>query len=146
MKIKEVDNQIKVFDQLRKRYVSLSPEEYVRQQFTTWLISEFNYPPSLMANEIAVDVNGMKKRCDTIVFNSDGTPLIILEYKAPTVTISQNTFDQIVRYNMSLKAKYLIISNGINHYCCKIDYRNNNYHFIPTIPDFRELNNAFNDN
>ncbi len=146
MKIEEADGVIRVFDPLRSKYVALTPEEHVRQQFTAWLRSDFHYPASLMANEIGVDVNGMKKRCDTVVFNPDGTPLVIIEYKAPEVKITQDTFDQIARYNMVLKARYLIVSNGLNHYCCVIDYDHQTYHFIPSIPDYREMNRAFSDN
>ena len=92
-----------------------------------------------MANEIGIELNGTKRRCDTVVFNSDGTPLVIVEYKAPDISISQNVFDQIVRYNMVLRAGYLIVSNGITHYCCVIDYDRNTYHFIPEIPDYSSL-------
>lgn len=134
------DGLLKVFDPLRKKYVALTPEEYVRQNFTSWLIHDLHYPQSLMANEVAIDFNGMKRRCDTVCFNPDLSPLMIVEYKAPDVVINQATFDQIVRYNMQLKAKYLVVSNGMNHYCCKIDYQNSTYHFIVRVPDYHELN------
>lgn len=146
MNIKEVDGILKVYDPLRQKYVAFTPEEHVRQQFTAWMRSEMHYPASIMANEIGVDVNGMKKRCDTVVFNPDGTPLVIVEYKAPDVKITQDTFDQIVRYNMTLRARYLIVSNGMNHYCCVIDYTSNTYNFIPRIPDYREMKNPFSEN
>lgn len=135
-----------MFDSIRAKYVALTPEEFVRQQFVAWLIEDRHYPASLMANETAVMFNGMNKRCDTVVFNRDGSPLLIVEYKAPNIKISQQTFDQLVRYNMVLHAKYLIVSNGMNHYCCVIDYQGNTYHFIPTIPDYNDLNNAFSNN
>ena len=92
-----------------------------------------------MANEVALSLNNTKRRCDTIVYDMTATPLVIVEYKAPTVDISQAVFDQIVRYNMVLHAKYLIVSNGINHYCCKIDYSNHSYVFLPEIPSYNEL-------
>lgn len=133
---------LKVFDPLRKKYVAFTPEEYVRQHFTAWMRDTLHYPVSLMANEIGLELNGTKKRCDTVVFNPDGTPMIIVEYKAPDVRISQATFDQIVRYNMVFRARYLIVSNGLNHYCCVVDYDNNTYHFIPAIPDYHELRNG----
>lgn len=139
-------NSIRVFDELRRKYVALTPEELVRQQFTAWLRDVYNYPASLMANEIGIQVNGMKKRCDTVVFRSDGSPLLIVEYKSPEVKISQDTFDQIVRYNMTLHAHYLIVSNGMNHYCCVIDYENSTYHFIAAIPDYKEITRAFSEN
>lgn len=143
---KEEDGILKVYDALRDKFVALTPEENVRQQFTAWMRNEFNYPASLMANEIGIKLNGTQRRCDTVVFRPDGTPLIIVEYKAPNVNITQQTFDQIVRYNMILKARYLIVTNGLNHYCCVMDYNNNTYHFIPTIPDYRELTSAFGEN
>lgn len=137
---------LRVFDPLRKKYVALTPEEYVRTHFTSWLINSLHYPVSLMANEVSIDLNGMSRRCDTVVFNHDLTPLVIVEYKAPGVSITQSTFDQIVRYNMVLKARYLIVSNGLNHYCCRIDYENSTYHFISRIPDYLEMNRGFADN
>lgn len=146
LKVQSTDAGNKVYDPLRDKLVALTPEEYVRQQFTAWMRNEYHYPASLMANEIGVEVNGMKKRCDTVVFNRDGSPMVIVEYKAPDVKITQDTFDQIVRYNMTLRARYLIVSNGMNHYCCVIDYDNNTYHFVPGIPDYRELTGAFSDN
>lgn len=91
-----------------------------------------------MANEIGIKLNGTRKRCDTVVFNPDGSPFVIVEYKAPDINITQNVFDQIVRYNMALKANYLIVSNGLQHYCCQIDYKNNSYRFIPRIPEYNE--------
>jgi len=144
--VKDSNEAAKVFDPLRKKFVTLTPEEYVRQQFMAWLQDSFHYPRSLMANEIGVNVNGMKKRCDSVVFNRDGSPLLIVEYKAPEVKISQDTFDQIVRYNLVLHARYLIVSNGLNHYCCVIDYQNNTYQFIPSIPDYFEIHNPFSHN
>ncbi|MBD5271917.1 MAG: type I restriction enzyme HsdR N-terminal domain-containing protein [Bacteroides sp.] len=146
LRTKEDDGLLKVFDPLREKYVALTPEEYVRQHFTSWLRNNLHFPASLMANEIGIDLNGMKKRCDTVVFNPDGSPLIIVEYKAPEVQITQNVFDQIVRYNMTLKAKYLIVSNGLNHYCCVINYRTGSYNFIPAIPDYNDLRNAYSEN
>lgn len=146
LRLNEEEGILKVFDPLRRKYVALTPEEFVRQHFTAYLQNSLHYPASLMANEIGLDFNGMKKRCDTVIFNSDGSPLVIVEYKAPDVNISQATFDQIARYNMTLKARYLIVSNGINHYCCVIDYKNSSYHFIPAIPDYREMKNGICEN
>lgn len=133
------DGSLRIFDILREKWVVLTPEEWVRQHFTVWMQKSMHYPASLMANEIGIEVNGTKKRCDTVVFARDGSPLIIVEYKAPEVEITQNVFDQIVRYNMTLRAEYLIVSNGLAHYCCKIDYAANTYHFIPKIPDWHDI-------
>lgn len=139
LKLKRDDeDNLKIYDILRKKFVSLTPEEFVRQNFVNWLINQYGYRPEFMANETEVKLNGTKKRCDTIVFGRECEPLLIVEYKAPNVEISQETFDQIVRYNMILKAKYLIVSNGIRHYCCKIDYANETYYFIRLIPSYEE--------
>lgn len=137
---------VKVFDTLRKKFVTLTPEEYVRQHFVNWLINCKRYPTSLMANEIGIELNGTRRRCDSVVFDQRGLPMLIIEYKAPHIPITQNVFDQIVRYNMTLRAKYLIVSNGLSHYCCVIDYEKGNYQFIPDIPDYIEMTNRISDN
>lgn len=130
------DGETKVFDHLRDKWVVLTPEEWVRQHFTAWLQCERHYPASLISNEIGIDVNGTRKRCDTVVFSRKAKPFIIVEYKAPGIKITQNVFDQIVRYNIALHADYLVVSNGLSHFCCKINYADNSYHFIPDIPDY----------
>lgn len=132
------EGNVKVFDRLRKKFVALTPEEWVRQHFVEWLINGKDYPESLMANEVEVNLNDRRKRCDTVVFGRTCEPLVIIEYKAPDVEITQNTFDQIARYNMCLKAKYLIVSNGRKHYCCVMNYQKGDYQFIPVIPDYHE--------
>lgn len=139
LRLSREDNVLRVYDALRRKFVALTPEEYVRQHFVSWLQTELHFPPSLMANEIGINVNGTHKRCDTVIFGRDGAPLVIVEYKAPDVAITQHVFDQVVRYNMCLHAKYLIVSNGMSHYCCAIDYATDSYHFIPKIPDYRDL-------
>lgn len=137
MRLKETDGKIQVFDPIRDKSVVLTPEEYVRQQFVSWLQHDLGYPVGLIANEVSLTLNGTKRRCDTIVFGRDSMPRMIIEYKAPDVTVTQEVFDQIVRYNMVLNADYLIVSNGINHFCCSIDYIGNTYHFIPRIPSYK---------
>lgn len=139
LRLKEDNNIVKVYDPLRKKYFIVTPEEYVRQQFTSWLRSELNYPASLMANEIGIEYNGTKRRCDTVIFSPNGSRLMIIEYKAPDIAITQNVFDQIVRYNQVLKAKLLTVSNGISHFCCMMDYARNTYKFLPDIPDYLEI-------
>lgn len=128
-----------IFDPLRQKYISLTPEEWIRQHFINYLLSEKQYPKELMGNEIALVLNGTSRRCDTIIYNKYLEPLMIIEYKAAQVNITQAVFDQIVRYNMALQVKYLTVSNGIKHYCCKIDYSNNSYQFINEIPNYSEL-------
>ena len=123
----------------RERWVSLTPEEWVRQHFVEWLIAEKGFPAALMGNEVSLTQNGISRRCDTIVGDRTGSPLVIVEYKAPSIHITQKTFDQIVRYNMVLKARYLIVSNGLAHYCCQVDYDNNSYRFLEDIPHYESL-------
>ena len=128
-----------IFDPLRQKYVALTPEEWVRQHFVHFLTDFKGYPKGLLANEIQLDLNGTKKRCDTVLFNKDLSARMIVEYKAPNIEITQAVFDQITRYNMVLKVEYLIVSNGIRHYCCRIDYNTMQYTFLPDIPAFTEL-------
>jgi len=134
-KIKESEGKKMIFDRCRKKYVTLTPEEWVRQHLVEFLVSEKNYPASLIVNEAAVEVNRTKKRCDTVVYNKSGLPEIIVEYKAPHIDITQETFDQIAIYNFALQVNYLIVSNGIDHYCCRIDYNNKRYTFLEEIPE-----------
>lgn len=128
-----------IFDILRRRFVVLTPEEWVRQHFVHFLIEEKHFPLALMGNEVSLLQNGIKRRCDTLVAARDGTPLVIVEYKAPHISVSQDTFDQIVRYNMVMRANYLVVSNGMTHYCCKIDYEAKSYQFLQDIPEYSEL-------
>ena len=135
LKIK--DNQI--WDRLRKKYVKLTPEEWVRQHFIAYLIDNLGYSEGLMASEYTVDYNGMKKRCDIVGFHNDLNPMFIVECKAPSITISEDTFYQIAKYANTLKAKMLILTNGMNHYCAKIDVKENKLIYLETIPSFKEI-------
>lgn len=139
LKVKKNGSRLSVFDRLRKRYVTLTPEEWVRQHFVEYLIEEKQFPAALMANEVSLTQNGIKRRCDTLVADREGQPLVIIEYKAPEIEITQQVFDQIVRYNMVLRARYLMVSNGMVHYCCQIDYDNNTYSFLSEIPSYGDL-------
>lgn len=132
----------KVWDVLRRKFVALTAEEYVRQRFTGWMCGELGYPASHVANEVQLVLNNMRKRCDTLVYDRMGRPLMILEFKAPHVVIDQGVFDQIYRYNLSMHARYLTVSNGMNHYCCKIDYAGRCYHFLPCIPKYNDLEHS----
>lgn len=138
-KLRKEGNTIKIYDFIRRKYVALTPEEYVRQHFVNWLCTELGYPPSIVANEVRIHLNETQRRCDTVIFNPGSEPLMIVEYKAPDIALSQATFDQIVRYNMVLRARYLVVSNGMKHYCCVMDYKNNTYNFIPRIPAYSEV-------
>ncbi len=128
-----------VYDRLRRQYVRLTPEEYVRQHFIHFLIEHRNFPEGLLANEVEISLGNTRKRCDTVAYNQVLTPIVIIEYKSPKVSISQATFDQIARYNMVLNVPRLIISNGLQHFCCKIDFENGKYSFEKDIPYYYEL-------
>ncbi len=138
-KLKQAKDKILIFDDLRTRYVSLSPEEWVRQHFVAYLANEKGFPRGLMGNEISLTLNRCNRRCDTVVYDRNGKPLCIVEYKAPHVEITQKTFDQIARYNMVLQVDYLLVSNGLTHYCCRMDYLRNSYTFLPDIPCYNDL-------
>ncbi|MCQ2195980.1 MAG: type I restriction enzyme HsdR N-terminal domain-containing protein [Bacteroidaceae bacterium] len=137
LKTRQEGERTMVFDPLRKRYVALTPEEWVRQHFVHFLIMVKGYPASRIGNEISLKVGDMKKRCDTVVYDTQAKPLMIVEYKAPSVQITQKVFDQVWRYNLPLRVPYIIISNGLQHFCCKVDYENNKTEFLPEIPEGR---------
>ena len=137
--IKKSANGLTIFDVLRSKFVALTPEEWVRQNFVAFLIHHKQFPQALMGNEIALVQNNNKRRCDTLIADREGCPFAIVEYKAPSVEITQKVFDQIVRYNMVLRAKYLMVSNGLQHYCCKIDYDTDSYSFLPDIPCYTDI-------
>ena len=139
VKIQVQNGKNVIFDPLRRKFVALTPEEWVRQHFVNLLTEIKGYPKGLLANEVQLNLNGTKKRCDTVLFDKNLQARMIVEYKAPHVEITQNVFDQITRYNMVLKVEYLIVSNGINHYCCRIDYTTMKYTFLPDIPAYGEL-------
>ncbi len=138
--IKKMDGMVKIQDVLRRKFVALTPEEWVRQHFVHFLIEQKDYSPTLMANEVAVTLNGMSRRCDTVVYRQEGLkPLMIIEYKRPDVDITQKVFNQICRYNMVLEVEYLVVSNGLKHYCCKVDLQNGTYTFLQDIPPYSDL-------
>lgn len=135
-----LDGHTRVFDTLRRRFVTLTPEEWVRQHFTAFMIGYRGYPAGLMANEVALRLNTTLRRCDTVVFERlGGTPLMIVEYKAPSVAITQKVFDQIARYNLVLKTRWLVVSNGLNHYCCNIDPTTGRYAFVDGMPAYADI-------
>ena len=139
IKVKKSADQLLVWDETRRKYVALTPEEWVRQHFVHFLISEKGYRQELSANEVSIKLNGTAKRCDTVIYDRLLTPLMIVEYKAPSITITPKVFDQIVRYNRVLHVQYLIVSNGIRHFCCQIDYETLSYRFLKEIPDAQEV-------
>lgn len=128
-----------VFDPLRRRYLVLTPEEWVRQNFIQFLIQHKNYPAALLANEVSLTLNNTAKRCDTVLFRRDTTPMMIVEYKAPSIPITQKVFEQISRYNMVMRVDYLVVSNGLEHYCCHMDYETRQCKFLHDIPSYQQL-------
>lgn len=137
--IKLIEQRKYIFDFIRKKYVILTPEEWVRQNFLKYLVDEKKFPASLIAVEMEFKLNKLSKRSDAVVFDKDGKPFLIIEFKATDVKINQKVFDQIARYNMKLKVDFLIVSNGMEHFCCKIDYTNNNYLFLKEVPVFNQI-------
>lgn len=138
-RIKKQDEKLQIFDSQRKRYVTLTPEEWVRQHFIRFMIEEKGYPAAHLAIEKQLNMNGMKKRCDAILYNSDAEPMMIIEFKAPNVPISQATFDQVAVYNSKLNVIFFIISNGIEHFCCRVNTKTARYEFFSEIPDYSLL-------
>jgi len=133
-RFKNSENKIAIFDGIRKKFVILTPEEWVRQHVVQYLIFDKKYPKSLINVEKVLKINGITKRYDIVVFGTDGTILILVECKAPEIKISQQTFDQIARYNMTMQAEILMVTNGLQHYFCKMNYENEKYDFLPDLP------------
>lgn len=130
------DGTVQVHDPLRGKWLVLTPEEWVRQHFVHFLTSERQYPQALLANEVSLRLNGTARRCDTVAFTRDLHPLMIVEYKRTSVAITRAVFDQIARYNSVLGARYLVVSNGLHHYCCRFDATGYTFlHEIPTYPE-----------
>ncbi|WGD34216.1 type I restriction enzyme HsdR N-terminal domain-containing protein [Olleya sp. YS] len=135
-RFKNSENKVSIFDVVRKKFVVLQPEEWVRQHCVHYLIEVKKYPLSLINVEKELTINDLKKRYDIVVFNTDGSIHLIVECKAPKIEIKQNTFDQIARYNLALSATYLMVTNGINHYYCSMDFEAERYQFLKDIPDY----------
>ncbi len=139
LRIKEQDGKAYVYDELRKRYVRLTPEEWVRQHFVHFLIGQLAYPEELIANEQQVKVGGDNLRADTVVYDRMIKPLMILEYKAPNITLGQQTIEQVLRYNFTLKVPCLVISNGLEHYAYRLNYDDLSYDVLESFPSYQEL-------
>lgn len=134
------DGAVKIYDALRRRYLVLTPEEWVRQHFCHYLMEHLGYPAALIANEVSLQVGGVRRRCDSVVYHPQSTtPRIIIEYKAPHVRITQEVFHQIQSYNSVLRADYLFVSNGLEHYCCHIDYESQTINYLKSVPHYEEL-------
>ena len=133
-RFKNSENKVSIFDSIRKKFIVLTPEEWVRQHVVNYLIEEKKYPKSHINVEKLIKINALTKRYDIVVFEPDGSIFLLVECKAPKVKINQDTFDQIARYNLVLKAKYLMVTNGLNHYFCKMDFENEKYNFLKELP------------
>lgn len=136
-RFKNSENKVLIFDIIRKKFVVLQPEEWVRQNCVHFLVDEKKYPKSLINVEKELKVNGLSKRYDIIVFKPNGDIHLIIECKAPKIEINQKVFDQIARYNLTLNADYLMVTNGLNHYYCQMDFENEKYQFLKDIPEYR---------
>lgn len=137
--MRESDGKKEIFDSIRKKFLKLTPEEWVRQHIIKFLNTEFSYPLSLMSVEKGLKLNDMQKRTDVVVYNRNAKPLMVVECKAPGVKLSQDTFDQAARYNLKINAKYILITNGLKHYICLVNKEENKIQFLKKIPKFNEL-------
>ena len=138
-RFKNSENKVSIFDEIRKKFIILTPEEWVRQHVVRFLLEEKKYPKSLINVEKVLIVNGLRKRYDVVVFNPDGSIFVLVECKAPEIKTAQATFDQIARYNMTLKAEFLMVTNSLNHYFCLMDFENEKYEFLKELPNYKGL-------
>lgn len=140
-KIRDINNGKKeIFDNIRKKYVAMTEEEIVRQHFIAFLIEKLSIPMGNIGIEQGLKVAKLDKRTDIVVYDRQGTASLIVECKAPHVEITQTVFDQIARYNLTLKVKFLVVTNGKKTYCCKINYENQSYDFIANVPNWEIIN------
>ena len=135
----ERENKKYIFDIIRKKYVLLTPEEWVRQNFIRYLLEEKDYIQSLVRVEMFFKLNRLSKRADIALFDRNGRPKVLVECKSPKIAISQVVFEQVARYNLSFKVDFLIVTNGMQHFCCKMDYEKKSYTFLKEIPGFDEV-------
>jgi hypothetical protein len=135
----EQGQSLKIFDIIRRKYIALTPEEWVRQHLLHFLVNERKFPQSLLSVEKKVLVNNLLRRTDVVAYSSELKPLLIAECKAPTISILQQTFDQAARYNMTLGVKYFIITNGMDTHCCAIDHENQTYIFLNEVPFYKDI-------
>lgn len=140
LKYKTENNKRLVFDIIRKKYVALTPEEGVRQHFVHYLMNQLDYPAGLIAIETVVKINTLNQRADVVVYNRKGKPVMIIECKAPKVKIDNSVFEQAARYNLNLGVDYLLVTNGIKHYCAQLDKENRSYKMLKAIPGYEEIN------
>ncbi len=135
-RFKNSENKVAIFDEIRKKFIILTPEEWVRQHVVRFLLEEKKYPKAYINVEKAIKINNLTKRYDIVVFKPDGTVFLLVECKATNISITQETFDQIARYNLVLKAQYLMVTNGLKHYFCQMDFENEKYSFLENLPNY----------
>ncbi|GAA4757405.1 MULTISPECIES: type I restriction enzyme HsdR N-terminal domain-containing protein [Flavobacterium] len=135
-RFKNNENKVAIFDEIRKKFMILTPEEWVRQNVVRFLLEEKKYSKSYINVEKLIKINDLNKRYDIVVFQPNGEIFLLIECKAPEVQITQQTFDQIARYNLVLNAQYLMVTNGLNHYFCQMDFENEKYNFLKELPDY----------
>jgi len=138
-KITDDNGQLTLFDVIRKKNIILTPEEWVRQHFVQYLILQKKYPKTLIKLEGGHKLHGMAKRSDIVVYNQKGEKILLVECKAPSVTIDQHVFDQVARYNMVHRVRLLAATNGLHHHYCRVDFNNNSYKFIEELPDYGDI-------
>ncbi|WP_367331509.1 type I restriction enzyme HsdR N-terminal domain-containing protein [Sphingobacterium multivorum] len=138
-KISKKNNAIYIFDELRKKDLVLTPEEWVRQHWINYLSLMKNYPKALMHIEGGLKLNNLQKRSDLLIYNSSGHKVVLAEFKAPHIKITQQVFEQIANYNTVHRIPYLLVSNGMNHYYCKIDFIKKSYEFLEDLPSYNEI-------
>ncbi len=139
IKIKEEKGGKYIFDPIRKKYLVLQPEEWVRQNFIQFLIKEKNYPESLIAIEKGLKLNELQKRADIVIYDNQAKPIVLIECKAPKVKINQEVFEQVARYNVVFKVPYLLVTNGLDHYCSKVNFDDNDFEFLQELPVYKDL-------
>ncbi len=139
IKLRRRGDRLLIMDDIRCRYVALTPEEYVRQHFVHYLTGHLGYPPELLANEVRLQIGDKTLRADSLVYDRGLKPLMIIEYKAPHIAITKKVFDQISDYNFLLHVDYLAVSNGMETYCCKMDFESHRYVFIDGVPSYQNL-------
>ena len=139
IKLKEEKGTKYIFDPIRKKYLVLLPEEWVRQNFIQYLINEKSFPSTLIAIEKGLKLNELQKRADIVIYDNKGQPIVLIECKAPKVKINQEVFEQVARYNIVFKVPYLVVTNGIEHYCAKVNFELNSFEFLKELPSYKEL-------
>lgn len=138
-RLRKSNGKPQIFDSIRKKFIPLTPEEWVRQNLVRFLVENKLFPQSLITVEMGLNIHGQVLRSDIVFFNSQGSPVMAVECKAPSVKITQETFDQIARYNMQLQVKFLVVSNGLQHYCCKLNPEDGSYEFLKDIPEYKQV-------